>query len=287
MTMKKSLAAIFAVSSMFFVNETAASAGTLDSGKGWSITWTHVGHPGSAAMIAACPTDGWIFALNNDGSLWLSTDSGADGTWVVQQAGGWHLPSDSSMACTIGNGSTTWDVLWFFVRSQNFLWSNVVNGTGGGWVLYGATPNITSIGGDYPLWTVRHDNGIQSYGSTGWVSHGSVSNVSRLAGWANTKNFLLETNGFFLFADNASDLGSANWQFVPMGGTGNPAAGTVVDMSVVWATTTQYKIYVFDSNADLWSGVIAETACHDLIDNDNNGFTDSVYGDADPACAGK
>src|SRR5438094_7835077 len=47
-----------------------------------TITWQRVGTPGQAVKIAACAEgDGRVYALNQDRTIWVSHDSGKDGSW--------------------------------------------------------------------------------------------------------------------------------------------------------------------------------------------------------------
>ena len=88
-----------------------------NTGLGSDPAWVRVGQPRSAAKIAAAP--GRVFALNDDGTLWLSP-SGRDGTWRRLDG----LPNAVDIAVTartVGEPATIYSL-----RRDGSLWKGTL-----------------------------------------------------------------------------------------------------------------------------------------------------------------
>ena len=97
----------------FLLGAAAFSMAALSASKAnastFGIQWTQVGYPYDAQRIAACnPSE--IYALNNDHSLWVNDNGGADGYWryITTPGAAASMGCDGRTLIVMNDDKTLW-----------------------------------------------------------------------------------------------------------------------------------------------------------------------------------
>ncbi len=213
-----------------------------------SVSWRYVGRPVSARKIAI-RFDGFIYALNNDGSLWVNRNQGNDKHWVYL----YHLPRDIN---TITCGSRS----LFFQKTNRELWRVARADVKGPPNLVGTPGAATEIAGtednalNFPfLWALNVDKTLwfnTSGGADGkWQKVGRPHAAIKIAA-ARGVVFALNTDGsFWINRHGGSDR---TWKRL----------GLVKNAIEITAASigqgNRIVVYRLDRDQSLWEGTIQQ-----------------------------
>jgi hypothetical protein len=212
-----------------------------------TISWQHVGTPGSAAKIAACTEgDGRVYALNTDRSLWVSHANGNDGSWT------WVTTPGSAQQIFCADNT-----IWAF-NDDRTLWRNDGSDSAVRWTYVGKPWGAKQVVGTtslaiffpYPvLYALNDDNTLwkSTSGADGsWTRVGDPWAADRIAaggGLMEARPFALNGNKSFWL--NAGDGCDAYWHQID-------TLGNTVEI----AAASEFTIYALNADHTLWKGAV-------------------------------
>jgi hypothetical protein len=240
-------------------NEAAWSPSGLDVPR---MQWTRVGYPWAARKIAAC-TDGRLFALNADRSLWLSTTGGTDGSWKPLPA----LHATQQISCA-NNQLVAFN-------DDRSLYQNIGTDASPAWKWLGRPWAAGQVGAGteldvfFPSARYFALNDDKSFWSStdggGWSNLGSIGSTDRIAGaggYLTTRVYALNNDKSFWV--NTGEGRSGYWHRLPMWGLSTP----LLEITA----RSEASVYALDTSYNLWQGTTVKLDELDRLDMPSSDF---------------
>jgi hypothetical protein len=208
------------------------------------ISWRKVGHPWAARKIAGC-SDGSIYALNHDKTLWVNRDRGTDSAWRFVH----RLPADTNnITCAANN--------IYFQKNSRELWER----TEGGELRRVGYPHAaaeisgsTDFSGFPVIWALNDDRTLwyNSWGGddANWTKVGRPVSADKIAS-AGDDIYALNDNKTFW--RNRRGGRNNSWEYLD-----TPFAAVEIAAASA-GPSTQPRIYALNDDYTLWEGEVTK-----------------------------
>ena len=234
------------------------------------IEWTKVGTPSSARKIAAC-SDGRLFALNADRSLWVNTSGGADSGWSALPS----LGATQQIACASNQ--------MVAFNDDRSIYRNVGSDAAPAWRWLGRpyAANQLSAGTEFDIFfapaTYFALNDDKSFWSStdgaGWTYLDTIGATDRIVGGGG----VFETRAFALNTDksvwvNTGEGRAGYWHQFSQFGNGSFAE---------IAARSESTLYALDASHNLYRGDVYKLDELARLDMPNSSFAPTWQGNYD------